>query len=278
MVKQVKTSREKRGRSQDTRPTIGLLSERLGNEYSYSMWAGVANAAREHEVNLLYFTGGHLNVGDLFNTDFDLVDPEMVDGLVIWSALLGHQVGPEATEAFCKRYRPLPMVSIGLPMEGIPSIMVNNYEGMRDLVAPLVAKHDCRRIAYLSGPEANLETQERYRGYTDALAEHGISLDPNLVIGENEARRLGAMHEYETYTRSMHGKLAMPQMDLYHAYAHTLLARQTVRHVSFDAVVSHDETGVCGASENAVGRDMNHRIRLPHHLLPEAFDSKSRVH
>jgi PAS domain S-box-containing protein len=241
MVKQAKTSRKKQDRSPAERPTIGLLSDRLVNEYSYTMWAGVANAAREHEVNLLYFTGSHLNAGDLFNTVFELVDPEVVDGLVIWSALLGHQVGPEATEAFCKQYRPLPMVSIGLPMEGIPSIVVDNYGGMHDLVAHLIEKHNCRRIAYLSGPEANLETQERYRGYTDALAEHGIALDPNLVVGENEARRLGAMHEYETYTRSLRGELAMPQMDLYHAYAHTLLARRTVQQVSFDAVIGHDD-------------------------------------
>ncbi len=268
MVKQVKTSEEKRGRSLAARPTIGLLSDRLVNEYSYNMWAGVANTARKHEANLLYFAGSHLNVGDLFNTVFELVDPEVVDGLVIWSALLGHQIGPEATHAFCNRYQPLPMVSIGLPMEGIPSIMVDNYGGMRDVVAHLIEKHGCRRIAYLSGPEANLETQERYRGYTDALAEHGISLDSNLIISENEARRLGAMHEYETYTRSMRGELAMPQMDLYHAYAHTLLARQTVQHVDFDAIVSHDDYRALRVLEILKAQG----VRVPRDVAMAGFD------
>jgi PAS domain S-box-containing protein len=268
MVKQVKTSRKKRDRSPNTRPTIGLLSDRLVNEYGYNMWAGVADAAREHGVNLLYFTGSRLNVGDPFNTVFELVDPEVVDGLVIWSALLGHQVGPEATYAFCERYRPLPMVSIGLVMEGIPSLMVDNYGGMRDVVAHLIEKHGYRRIAYLSGPEANQEAQDRYRGYVDALTEHGISLDPNLVVGENEAWQLGAVHEYEAYTRSMRGELAVSQMDLYQAYAHTLLARRTVRHVNFDAVVSHDDYRALRVLEILQAQG----VRVPRDVAMAGFD------
>ena len=268
MVKQVKTSREKRGRSPNRRPTIGLLSDRLYNEYSYNMWAGVADAAREHGVNLLYFTGGHLGSGDLFNTIFELANPEMMDGLVVWSALLGHDVGPEATSTFCERYRPLPMVSIGLALEGIPSIMVDNHGSMRDVVAHLIEKHGCRRIAYLNGPEANLEAQERYRGYADALAEHGISLDPNLVVGENEARKLGAMHEYETYIRSMRGELAMPQMDLYQAYAYTLLARQAVQQINFEAIVGHDDYRILRVLEIL----QTQGVRVPGDVAMAGFD------
>jgi sigma-B regulation protein RsbU (phosphoserine phosphatase) len=270
MVKQVKTSREKRGRSPAARPTIGLLSDRLYNEYSYAMWAGVADAAWKHEINLLYFAGGQLHAteNDLFNTVFELVNPDMLDGLVIWSALLGHWGSSEATRTFCQQYRPLPMVSIGLALEGIPSILVDNHQGMHDLVAHLIQEHGYRRIAYLSGPEANLEAQERYRGYADALAEHGIPLDPNLVVGEDDARRLGSLHDYDVYMRSILGELAKPQMDLYEAYAHTLLARRLARQIDFEAIVGHDDFRTLRVLEILKARG----VRVPDEVAIAGFD------
>jgi PAS domain S-box-containing protein len=257
-------------KSSNCRPTIGLLSDRLYNEYSYTMWAGVADAARERGVNLLYFTGGHLNTPgyDLFNTIYELANPEILDGLVIWSALLGHQVGPEATRAFCERYRPLPMVSIGLALEGVPSILVDSYQGMRDVVTHLIEKHGYRRIAYLVGPEASQEAQDRYRGYADALAEHGIALDPGLVVSENQARSLGAMHEYEAYSRAMRGEPAMSQIDLYHAYAYVLLARRQAREMDFEAVAGHDDYRTLRVLEILRARG----VRVPDDVAIAGFD------
>ncbi len=73
-------------------------------------------------------------------------------------------------------------MSVGLPLPGIPSVLVGNYQGMRDAVEHLIEVHGFRRIAFIRGPLGNLEEEERYRAYCDALADHGIPLDENLVV------------------------------------------------------------------------------------------------
>ncbi|MGD9100708.1 MAG: substrate-binding domain-containing protein, partial [Anaerolineae bacterium] len=58
---------------------------------------------------------------------------------------------------------------------------MDNGKGMRDTVAHLIKVHGYRRIAFICGSENNEEAIARYRAYTDVLAEHGLSLDPDLV-------------------------------------------------------------------------------------------------
>lgn len=170
---------------QNSRPTIGLLVDLLTYEYQAGVWSGVTAAARERGVNLFCFVGKALRSPYGFeaqgNVIYDLVDAENVDGLVILSGAIGTRVGSEKTRDFCERYRPLPMVSVGLALEGIPSVLVDNEKGLRDAINHLIEVHGHRRIAFIRGPEDHQEAEVRYRTYTQTLAEHGISLDPSLV-------------------------------------------------------------------------------------------------
>ena len=168
-----------------SRPTIGLLIGNTWHSVSWDMWAGVDAVTREQDVNLLCFAGDDLHTPVEFsaqaNVLYDLVSVENVDGLVIWGGGLGQYVDPEEVRAFCEKYRPLPMVNAASPLEDIPSVLVDNYQGMRALVTHLVEVHGYQRIAFIGGPEDHPEAIERYRAYADVLAEYGLPLDPNLV-------------------------------------------------------------------------------------------------
>jgi DNA-binding LacI/PurR family transcriptional regulator/GAF domain-containing protein len=185
-----KRKTEERAGTRNVRPTIGFLGEHLVDEYNTSIWEGVRDAAWEHEATLLYFSGGILRDPRGFNAQanilYGLVDEETLDGLVLWGAQLAHYTTLEELTAFCEQYRPLPIVNIGLALEGIPSLLVDSYQGMHDVVAHLIEVHGHRRIAYICGPGDTSESRDRYRGYTDALAEHGLSLDPALVVTGDE--------------------------------------------------------------------------------------------
>jgi PAS domain S-box-containing protein len=178
-------SAKKRRRQQKERQTIGLLLDRMGERYQAHVWPGVADAAQEKGANLICFPGRSLRAPYSHdahrNVLYDLVGPENVDGLVILSGSLGNYVPLKEAQAFCDRFRPLPMVSIALGLEGIPSLVVDNYSGVRQAVDHLIERHDLRRIAFIRGPEGHQEADERFRAYTDSLARHGIPLDPQLV-------------------------------------------------------------------------------------------------
>ncbi len=179
---------------QKTRPTLGLLTYGLVDTISEAMWRGAEEAARAHDVNLVCFSGGTLRdfTGATVSANvlYDFVSAERVDGLVIWVGLL-HHVDPETARAFYQRYAPIPLVSVGLQLEGIPTVTVDNYAGMYSAVEHLVGGHGYSRIAFIRGPEGHEEAEERYLAYRDVLAAHGIAFDPELVTPGNNQRSGG---------------------------------------------------------------------------------------
>jgi DNA-binding LacI/PurR family transcriptional regulator/anti-anti-sigma regulatory factor len=181
---------------QNTRPTIGLLTYGMGMPLNDTVWWGVADAAQERDVNLLCLPGKPLRSPIGFdaqaNVLYDLVSAENIDGLVIWGGALAHHVSSKEIQVFCERYRPLPIVSISLLLEGIPSLLVDDYQGMHHAIVHLIEIHGYRRIVFVRGPEGLPEAEARYRGYVDALTEHDIALDPTLIVPGEFTKDSGA--------------------------------------------------------------------------------------
>jgi DNA-binding LacI/PurR family transcriptional regulator/GAF domain-containing protein len=259
MTENQKPDHKKRAKSQHVRPTIGLFCQGLLNEYDVGLWTGVADVARERGVNLILFGGGILHDLHGFNKQanvlYDLASAETVDGLVIWGAQLAQIIDLEEMQSFFERYRPLPMVSIGLALEGIPCVVVDNYQGMYDVVTHLIEAHGCHRIAFLRKAGDNQEAQERYRGYINALADHGISFDPNLAVGEDEMAR---MPQLQT-------NVIDPWSDLMYLL---LDRRKLVPQVDFDAVVGHDDMTSLAALKILQARG----VRVPGDVAVAGFD------
>ncbi|MBN2393473.1 MAG: PAS domain-containing protein [Anaerolineae bacterium] len=59
--------------------------------------------------------------------------------------------------------------------------MDNDY-GVRELMLHLMDVHGYRRIAFFHKQEGHPENDARYNAYVSVLAEHGIAVDPTLVI------------------------------------------------------------------------------------------------
>jgi len=70
----------------------------------------------------------------------------------------------------------LPIVSMLLDMSdaGVPSVVTNDREAMRDAVAELI-RMGHRRFFYIAGPQGNYHDIERYGGTLEALRDAGIS-------------------------------------------------------------------------------------------------------
>ena len=100
---------------------------------------------------------------------------------------LGLYVGIEGVQAFCQQLRDIPTVSIQMRLPGIPSILIDNYRGMRDVVEHLIDVHGYRRLAFLRGPITHRGARERYRAYVETLEDRGIPLDPTLVTPPSES-------------------------------------------------------------------------------------------
>ena len=163
------------------RPTVGFLVDWLQDSYQWSILGGALDGARDRGADLLCFAGGIIDAPAHRDRVFDLISKENVDALVILSGSVGNHIGAESLRAYCERFRPLPMCSIALELEGISSVCVDNEVGMRKVLGHLFHHHAMKRVAFVRGPEANPEAERRFAVYRESLAEAGIAFDPQLV-------------------------------------------------------------------------------------------------
>ncbi len=236
-----------------SRPTIGLLIESVADPQGYlaAVWQGIAEACQQRDVNLICFAGGSLGPTSLAeaesqrNTIYELASPDHLSGLIV-SGSLGSTVPQEEFARFYEQYRPLPVVSISLTTPDIPSVLVDNYGGMRNVIAHLTQVHGHRRIAFIRGPENNAEAEERYRAYTDVLTEYGLSVDPDLVTEGDFTTAAGA------------------------AAVQRLLDE---RNVEIEAIVAANDNMAIGAIEAL----RQQKLRVPHDVVVAGFDDTERA-
>jgi DNA-binding LacI/PurR family transcriptional regulator len=167
-------------------PTIGLLVDWLNTQYQQDILSGASDFARDQKINLLCFEGGCIFSSREYEAQrtllFDLAGPENVDGLIIMAASIGHFASFEMIKDFCAHFHPIPVVTIAMDFDGIPSVLTDNTVGFRDLLAHLIEVHGFTKLAYIGGPADNRDALERYQVFQDVLREYGIIPDDNLVV------------------------------------------------------------------------------------------------
>ncbi|MGQ9494491.1 MAG: substrate-binding domain-containing protein [Anaerolineae bacterium] len=161
--------------------TIGLLITIADN----TLYSNALDVACEHGANLIAFVGGCLQDPRPFraraNVIYDLVNPDNVDGLIAKTSSLSNYIGQESVQHFCEKYHPLPIVSVGIALPGIPSVVLDDYQGMRSALAHLIEVHGFHRVAFIRGTQGHPGAEARYRAYMDMIQEYGFDFDPDLV-------------------------------------------------------------------------------------------------
>jgi sigma-B regulation protein RsbU (phosphoserine phosphatase) len=222
-----------------------VLVDWLKDGYQNLVFAGVADAARDLDVNLICFAGGvlgsELRFATTRNLIYDYAGPPVVEGLVLLTGTLGNHVGPEALARYCERYLPVPMTSVAVPLPGIPTVVVDDAEGMREAIRHLIDRHGYRRIGFIRGPAVNEEAERRFAAYREVLIEKGIPYDDALV----------APGDFQSEAGAEAVRLFVDQ-----------------RKVSFEALVGANDHMVLGAMEALQKRG----IRVPQQVALIGFD------
>ncbi len=182
-------TRLSQGNARRQRKTIAVLLDYMnffGGAYENHLRDSFQKAGIELDVNLVFYYGRALFEPHFAcpaqNAVFELIDPERIDGVVVISSLLTHSCGAERLADFLARYRPLPVCSVGVAVRGVPSLVVDNVLGISDVVSHLVQVHGCRQLAFISGPLASPESQERSRAYEAALIVAGLPVLSELIV------------------------------------------------------------------------------------------------
>jgi LacI family transcriptional regulator len=164
---------------------VGVLTLDLTAEYSFEIVRGIAEEIADDERELL------------LNASLDAIRERdriaffangMVDGLLLIAPVLE----PATLREIQAGALPIVIVDPRRIDVDLPRVTVDNYDGVRAGTQHLLdAGH--RRIAYIRGEEDHESSEQRYRGYADALRLAGIQPDPALEAASNFNRQ-GGLH------------------------------------------------------------------------------------
>lgn len=148
--------------------TIGVLLPELHGEFFSELIRGIDVGARESGMHLL-LSHSH---GDPEEAAAALrAMRSRVDAMLVMSPHADRNV----LKAMGKTAKPMVVLGSGDGADGHPSFLIDNYSGAYDVTAHLIGQ-GYRRIAFISGPDDNIDAGERLRGYRAALscAEAGV--------------------------------------------------------------------------------------------------------
>jgi DNA-binding LacI/PurR family transcriptional regulator/anti-anti-sigma regulatory factor len=235
--------------SKDERPIIGLVADDIVMVGGQNALRGVVDVAREHDVNLLCFHQRAFQEDDGTSMETGPASwgslAEVIDGLVIYQSWPSE----EAFAGFHSRFPSLPMANALRVYAGCPGLAPDAYRGTKELTCHLIEVHGYRRIAFVTGPKGNWAVEERYRGYVDALAEHDVSLDPNLVTSP-----LGWDDGDKAVSILLDERALLPGTD-------------------FEAVVASNDSLALGVLDEFKSRG----VRVPDEVAVVGFDDDSRA-
>jgi len=154
--------------------SIGLIVEDIANPFFSAMQRGIENVARQRGV--LTFTG---STDELPEREQQLVNDfgaRGVDGLIVVPASGDHGYLLRDRDAG------IALVFIDRPGRFIDAdtVLSDNASGAYAGVSHLIAAGH-HRIAFLGDRGTIYTASERLRGYRNALADHGIPEDPELI-------------------------------------------------------------------------------------------------
>ena len=166
--------------------TIGVFTAELNDAYQAAVWQGISGEAEREGAGLICFLGSRLNSPIVpertANHIFELANERNLDGLIVISSAISTYLETDTLKQFLETKRPLPLVSIGLGVPGVPSVTVDGRDGLVSIIHHLIGKHRRRRFALVAGPEGHREAEDRKQAFIETLDEHGIPFDPALCV------------------------------------------------------------------------------------------------
>ncbi len=167
--------------------TIGVIVPRLNSSFMSDVIAGMEKVANGQGYNLIISQSLETvkkeidNAATMFNS--------RVDGLLVSLAYDTKNISH--FEQFINKGVPVIFFDRVFEHKKCPSILIDNYKAGYEAVNHLI-EQGCKRIANITGHQLRNVYSERFRGYRDALRDHGLPFDDELLIINNLSREEGA--------------------------------------------------------------------------------------
>ena len=148
-------------------------TKKYADKEDFDVFVFLSFASYSEHVDLMR---GELNI-------YELLDPADYDGVIVFSTSINSE---ELAVSICQKAKAanVPVVSIGMDIDGIHSVRVRNEAGMRELVEHLFEKHDIKKPFFIGGFPDHVDSIARLNVLKEACAKRGIEFtDDNVAYG-----------------------------------------------------------------------------------------------
>lgn len=155
---------------------IGVIVPRIDRHFFASVIGGIEQVAGQAGYSVIISQSNESYENERAAARAMFV--KKVDGLAV--SLAAETPGYGHFEPFLAKN--IPLVFFDRTPEELPvdKIEIDNFDAAYRSVAHLI-EQGCRRIAHLAGPQRLNVYRDRRRGYEQALADHGLPVDPQLI-------------------------------------------------------------------------------------------------
>ncbi len=230
---------------------IAFVTDYLESEYSQKLCRGAGLCAAEREVELVAFSINQIR-SKAYPYDYQALSvvshlrPENFDGVLFATAAQLANSTTDYLSSFVKSFAPLPVVSIGNTLPGIPSVISTAEKGFSCVVSHLIEKHGCRRIALMSAHANSTDVEERSKIFKEILLSHNIAYDESMVL-------------YGGFSYEI-------------AYKALSAYNDVKGRIDFDAIVAMNDQMAYGCLDFF----RQHNLRVPDDILVTGFDDDER--
>jgi len=174
------------------RLNIGLVTSGFHDDYSNSVCRGITAAAEEHGCNLFVFPCRFIdyksepyssqNICRQYNTTSAYASDKNLDFIIVSTGAIFRSPNQDDVRAFFESFGNIPVISLSVNVEGYPYVRHDCTDGLTSVINHLITAHDCRKLAFIAGPENHPDSTSRLNVFRQVLASHGLSCSDDYVF------------------------------------------------------------------------------------------------
>ena len=172
------------------RKTIGVFAENMSSEVQHKVCDGIIREAMAKGYNVALFSSqgsygqSHLFcVGDM--QIFQLPPYEDLAGAILILDTMDQKENIQKVVNIVKSRCRGPIVSIRMTIPGIPTVLVDNFTCMENVIRHVIEDHKARHVCFMTGPKDHFDAIERLNSFKDLMEEYQLPIkDHQIFFGD----------------------------------------------------------------------------------------------
>lgn len=163
---------------------VGVFIDSLYSGYHQFLWRYLQFEARSHNISIQCFCVGVIGISvehmNSRNLVLNIAAEAGLDVGLVFTHLVGSNIGEGDTLGYIKKKLSIPLISIGSSHKGYPSVVLDNLAGMSEIISHCIEVHNFKRFLIVRGPEFNNEACERYNIAIETLQSYKVNMEDNV--------------------------------------------------------------------------------------------------